>query len=181
MNIIAPIGKWLRREFVAAWPIFVFFLAGFLLLLLIIKLALAKFSVEMTALPKAIVGALFAAKAVLILDDTPLTRKLEHRRRIVAVAVKTLLYGAITLLLAYVEKVLEALHHVHKFEAATLFVIDQTGMYKLLAWALGISVLYAIYFAMFEISQRIGSGELWKLFFESPRPADDPLRNRALP
>ena len=68
-RIFASVGEFLRREFVAAWPVFLFFLVGFLLLLLLIKLALANFSIEVTALPKAVVGALFAAKAALILDE----------------------------------------------------------------------------------------------------------------
>src|SRR5450755_1082906 len=69
-RIVAAIGRFLRREFIAAWPVFLFFLIGFLLLLAIIKLALANFSIEITALSKAVVGALLAAKASLILDET---------------------------------------------------------------------------------------------------------------
>ena len=75
LRIFASIGKFLRREFAAAFPVFLFFVVGFLLLLLLIKLALANFSIEMTALSKAVIGALFAAKAVLILDETPLAHR----------------------------------------------------------------------------------------------------------
>src|SRR5882724_6408871 len=95
---IAATGKWLHREFVAARPVFIFFLVAFLLQLLIIRLAVAQFSVPVTALSKALVGALLAAKAVLILDETPLARKLERYRRIIAVAMKTLMYGLGTLM-----------------------------------------------------------------------------------
>ena len=56
-------------------------LVGFLILLAIIKLALANFSIEVTALSKAVVGALLAAKASLILDETSLARRLERSRR----------------------------------------------------------------------------------------------------
>jgi hypothetical protein len=48
--MFASTGKFIHREFVAAWPVFLFFLIGFLLLLLLIKLALANFSIEMPAL-----------------------------------------------------------------------------------------------------------------------------------
>jgi len=65
---VVATGRWLHREFVAARPVFIFFLVAFLLQLLIIKLAVAQFSVPVTALSKAFVGALLAAKAVLILD-----------------------------------------------------------------------------------------------------------------
>ncbi len=81
---LAAAGKWLHREFAAGWPVFLFFLTAFLLQLLIIKLAIAQFSIPLAAFSKAVVGALLAAKAVLILDETPLARKLERSRRIVA-------------------------------------------------------------------------------------------------
>ena len=172
LRIFASVGKWLQREFVAAWPVFLFFLVGFLLLLSIIELSLATFSIETTAMSQAVIGALVAAKAALILDETPLARRLEHYRRIVAVAVKTFFYGAITLFLGYVERILDALHKVHHFKTAVRYVIAQASMYRLLAWALGISLIFAIYFALFEINQRMGAGALWTLFFDSPKPAD---------
>jgi hypothetical protein len=163
------VGKWLYREFIAAWPVFLFFLVGFLLLLMIVKLALANFSIEVTALSKAVVGALFAAKAVLILDGTPLARHLERYRRIIAVAIKTFLYAAITLLLGYLERVLEARHRMHNLDAAAQYVFDQSSMYRFLAWVLGITLVFALYFAFFEINERLGEGELRKLFFGSPK------------
>jgi hypothetical protein len=169
---IARAGGFLRKEFVAAWPVFLFFLAGFLLLLSLIKLALAEFSIEMTALSNAVVGALLAAKAALVLDETPLARSLEHYPRIVAVAVKTFLYGAAGLLLGYLERFLEALHKLRNVSAALRYVIEHANHYRLLAWALGISIVFALYFAFFEISQRLGEGALRNLFFETPRITD---------
>ena len=152
----------------AAWPVFLFFVDGFLLLLLIIKLALANFSIEMTALSKAAVGALVAAKAVLILDETSLARRLRQIRRIIAVAVKTFLYCSITLLLGYMERFVEALRRKNDFDGEIRYLIDQASWYRLLGWALGISLVFAIHFALFEIDKRMGKGELWRLFFDSP-------------
>jgi len=63
LRIFASVGKFLRHEFVAAWPVFLFFVVGFLVLLLLMKLALANRSIEMTALSKAVIAALLAAKA----------------------------------------------------------------------------------------------------------------------
>jgi hypothetical protein len=169
---IAAVGRWLYRELVAAWPVFVFFMIGFLLLLSIIKLTLATFSIEVTAFSKAVVGALFAAKAVLILDEKPIARYLEQYRRIVAVAVKTLIYGCITLLLGFLERTLEALHREHTLRAAGLYVIDHSSMYRLFAWSLGISLVFAHYFALSEINRCMGEQALWKLFFELPKSGD---------
>jgi hypothetical protein len=123
-----------------------------------------------------VVGALFAAKAALILDETPLSHRLQRNRRIVAVATKTLLYGAITLLLGYLERILEALHREHGLGAAFRYVIAHASVYRLLAWALGISLVFAIYFAFFEIDKRMGQGELRRLFFGSPEPMGNQSR-----
>src|SRR5208282_3279787 len=101
---IAGVGRFLHREFVATLPVFLFFLAGFLILISLIKLALAQFSGETMSLSNAVVGALIAAKAALVLDETPLARSLDHYRRIVAVAVKVLFYKAASLLLLSVER-----------------------------------------------------------------------------
>jgi hypothetical protein len=155
----------LRREFAAAWPVFLFFLTGFLLLLLLVKLALAEFSVEITALSTALVGALLAAKAALVLDETPVARALEKDRRIIAVAVKTLLYGLAFLLLGYLERVLEALHKTHNFTGALEYVVDHANHDRMLGWALGVSIVFALYFSFAEISRHMGKGALASLFF----------------
>jgi hypothetical protein len=169
---IAEVGRFLRKELITAWPVFVFFLSGFLLLILLLKLALAGFSIEITVISNAVVGALIAAKSALVLDETSLARKLEHYRRIVAVAVKTFFYGVATLLLGYLERSLEALRKVHGFGVAIQYVINHANHYRLLAWALGISIVFALYFSFSEISQRMEEGELWRLFFDSPRIAN---------
>ena len=163
---IVTTGKWLHREFLAARPVFIFFLVAFLLQAMIIKLAVAQFSIPITAFSKAVVGALLAAKAVLIIDQTRIGRKLEHTRRIIAVAVKTVLYGFGTLLLGYLERFVEALHRNGSFDRAVRDMIEQANMYRSLAWVLGITVIFAIYFGFDEINDYMGKGGLWSLFFE---------------
>jgi hypothetical protein len=165
---ITATGKWLHREFVAARPVFIFFLVAFLLQFLIIKLAVAQFSVPISAFSKAVVGALFAAKAVLILDETRIGRSLERYRKIVAVTVKTLLYGFGTLLLGYLERFLEALYRSGSFDAAIRQMVDESNLYRFMAWVLGVTLIFAIYFVWSEINQRMGEGAVWSLFFDKP-------------
>jgi hypothetical protein len=167
----AGAGRWLRKEFVAILPVFLFFLVGFLLLITLIKLTLAQFSVEITVLSNAVIGALLAAKAALVLDETPLARSLEHTPRIIAVAVKVFFYGVASLLLLSVERVLEALPKSHNFDAALRYAFEHATRYRALSWALGISIVFALYFAFLEINERMGAGGLWRLFFESPKTA----------
>jgi hypothetical protein len=132
-------------------------------------LAVAQFSIPITAFSKAVVGALLAAKAVLILDETRIGRSLEHSRRVVAVAVKTVLYGFGTLLLGYLERFLEALHRRDaSFDGAVRDMIDQANVYRFFAWVLGVTLIFAIYFVFSEINEHMGKGALWSLFFERP-------------
>lgn len=77
--------KWLRAEVRATRPIFLFFLSGFLLVLLIIKLALAQYSISVNALSRALLGAVLAAKVVLIFEHTPIARPFSRLPRIVAI------------------------------------------------------------------------------------------------
>jgi hypothetical protein len=165
----AGAGRWLRKEFVAIWPVFLFFLVGFLLLISLIKLALAQFSVEITVLSNAVVGALLAAKAALVLDETPLACSLEYSRRIVAVAVKTFFYGVASLLLLSVERYLEALYKVHNFDAAFRYALEHATRYRMLVWALGISIVFALYFAFVEISERMGGRGAVETVFRIPQ------------
>jgi hypothetical protein len=176
LNIAASTGRWLHREMTTARPVFIFFAIGFLVELMLIKLALAQFSVPLAALSKALVGALFAAKAVVILDETSLARRLESYRRIFAIAVKTLLYGGCAMLLVFIERYLEATHHVG-LDGAWSVVTAQATIYRMMAWVLGISVVFAIYFACFEINRTMGEGALRSLFFEAPRDSE-PFANR---
>ena len=163
---VVTTGKWLHREFLAARPVFLFFLVAFLLQAMIIKLAVAQFSIPISAFSKAVVGALLAAKAVLIIDETRIGKSLEHYRRIVAIAVKTILYGFGTLLLGYLERFLEALHRDASFDGAVRDMIDQANVYRSFAWVLGVAVIFAIYFGFDEINDYMGKGGLWSLFFE---------------
>jgi len=53
---VVAVGRWARKEFNALWPVFVFFLVGFLLLILLLKAALAEFSIEVRVISNAVIG-----------------------------------------------------------------------------------------------------------------------------
>ena len=99
---------------------------------------------------------------------TPLGRMLEHYRKIVAVTVKTILYGFGTLLLGYLERFLEALYRSGSFDGAVQQMIEQSNMYRFMEWVLGVTLIFAIYFVWSEINQRMGEGAVWALFFDKP-------------
>ena len=165
-------GRFLRKEVSAALPVFLFFLIGFLLLISLLQLAEAQFSVKIAVLSRALVGALIAAKAALLLDETPLARSLENQRRIVAVVVKTSVYVPVGVLMGYLERFLEVRHKVHGFENIMHYTVYHQADIGLFARVLGTAIVFALYFSFAEISRCMGEGALWKLFFDSPGYAE---------
>src|SRR5260221_9823255 len=126
---------WVRAEFRASRSVFLFFLTGFLLVLLIVKLALADYSIEVSTVSRALVGALVAAKVVLILDRTATSRKLASYPHIVRVLLRTMIYGTGVVILGYAERVLDTLRGVGSLNLAVAEVIDHTSAHRLLAVA----------------------------------------------
>lgn len=169
---LRAIWSWLRREFKAARLPFLFFLGGFLLVLLIVKLTLAQYSIETSALGRAIVGALIAAKVVLIFDETPLGRLFAAMPRIVTVIYKTLVYGLGVIVLGYLERTIDAWRKMGSFGSAIRFVAEEMGVHRLLAIALGVSLVFAVYFTLDEISAYMGKDALRDLFLKQPQPND---------
>ena len=96
-------------------------------------------------------------------------------RRIVEIAAKVLFYGITCLLLLYAERVLEARHKLHNWGAAFPYAYEQLS-HSILTWSLGISIVFALYFVFAEINERMGEGELWRLFFESRADGTDSRR-----
>ncbi|MGH7933768.1 MAG: hypothetical protein ACREQN_11470 [Candidatus Binataceae bacterium] len=162
---------WLRTEFRAARPVFLFFLIGFLLILLIVKLALARYSIEVGTLSRALVGALVAAKVTLLLDETPLAHSLKRYPRIFGITLQTMVYGLAVILLGIVEKTVEAYRHLGTFGAAWQDVGHRMEIHQLLAIALGTSLIFAAYFVLSEVSRNMGEGALWAMLFEFPAEA----------
>jgi hypothetical protein len=86
--------------------------------------------------------------------------------------VKTFCYGVAFLLVGCLERLLEALGKVHSFAGAVAYMISHGDYHRLLAWALGVGIVFGLYFALVEINLRMGKGELGRLFFNSPQTID---------
>ncbi len=103
---------WLAREFWEAVPIACFFfVVGFVIVLMIVKLSLAQYSIQIPASSRALIGALIAAKVVLVLDNTRLARSFRRHPRIVPVLAKTAVYAVCVILLRILELALDSVRH----------------------------------------------------------------------
>ncbi|HUA35358.1 MAG TPA: hypothetical protein VMA09_17240 [Candidatus Binataceae bacterium] len=146
-----------------ALPIASFFFIGFVIVLLIVKLMLEQYSIETVTLSRALVGALIAAKVVLILDKTPVARSFKSYPRIIPVTAKATVYALSFILVTRVERAFDSWRHGGIAQAQPAEI--QNNMYRVLAVALAVGIVFAIYFALDEISSHVGKGVLWKLFF----------------
>lgn len=166
--------SWLGREANEAWPIASFFFIGFVIVLLIVKLMLEQYSIETVTLSRALIGALIAAKVVLILDKTPVARSFKSYPRIVPVIAKAAVYASSFIVVSFAERDFDAWRHRDMAHAHAQIhaVTIQGNMHRLLAVTIGVAIVFAVYFVLSEIGDHIGHGVLWNLFFKGAQPRE---------
>jgi hypothetical protein len=167
---LASAGHWLWEELLRILPITAFFLVGFLLVLLIVKLSLAQYSIEMSTLSRAVLGALIAAKVVLLLNRTPLARALERYPAAVPVVLRTVFYGTAVVILGMAERAIDERHDHGGVAGSISYVFTHTDLHRLMAIAMGVGLVFGVYFMLTEIAAFVGEGVLTGLFFKPRRP-----------
>jgi hypothetical protein len=171
---IMMVARWFNEELRHILPITLFFLIGFLLVLVIVKLSLAQFSIHVSTLSRAVLGAAIASKVVLLLKRTPLGRDLAGYPRAVPVLLHTIFYGLAVIVLGLTENVLRARHAHGGLLKAIAYVAAHTEIHRIGAVAVGVSLVFCVYFILDEISVFMGPGILGQLFFTA-RPIPRPL------
>jgi hypothetical protein len=171
---LAAARHWLWEELWRIIPIAGFFLVGFMLVLLIVKLTLAEYSIEISTASKAVLGALIAAKVVLILNRTPLSRSLASYPRILPVIARTIFYGVAFIFLALAERIIEQRHEHGGLAASAAYVAQHTDMHRLMALSVGVALVFCAYFILSDIGEYLGEGVLIKLFFKTGAPLRAP-------
>ena len=139
-----------------------FFLISFGLILLLMKLFLAEYSIKLYALSKIVIGSLTAAKVVIIMDKTPIVRKFRQYPRYVIVLYKTIIYTIAVFVLGILEKIL--IHHI-----AIETIIQGRNLNHFLAVNLCVAIVFCIYNILAKIDIYMGKGNLRELFFYRPK------------
>lgn len=153
-------------------PAFVFFLVGFMLVLLVIKLFLAQYSIGFSAFPEAVVGALFAAKAVIVLDHRDYAR-LRRFPRVYAVVSKTVIYVMVVLVFGVLERVFHAYRETGSLDAGVSFFFHRINRDRFLGTMLCVAIVFVAYFVIREIEREHGKGSMYHLFFRKPGLSPD--------
>ncbi len=149
-------------------PAALFFLIGFALILLMVKLFVAEYAIELRVLSNAILGALFAAKVSLILDQRDWARSHGYPRAVV-VAGKVVLYTVSVIILGITEHLIEGYRESGSLGGALALFDQRFDAGRFFAVVLCVAMLFAVFFVMQEVNRRMGAGQMYALFFERPR------------
>lgn len=161
-------GRWLGHELDEMAPAAIFFLVGFAVILLIIKLFVEQYSIELRVLSNAILGALFAAKVSLVLDQRDWRRSHRYPRALV-VAGKVVLYTVVVIILGLAEHLIEGFRHSGSLGGALALFDQRFNAGRFFAVVLCVAMLFAVFFVLQEIKRRIGADQMYTMFFERPR------------
>jgi hypothetical protein len=162
------VARWLGHELAAMAPAALFFLVGFALILLILKLFVAEYSIELRVISNAVVGALFAAKVSLLLDQRDWARAHRYPRAVV-VAGKIVLYTVTVIVLGIIEHLIEDYRASGSLSGALVMFQQHFNRARFFAVVLCVAMLFAVFFVMQEVNRKMGPGQMYALFFARPR------------
>jgi hypothetical protein len=168
---IGRIPRWIGNEVVSILPALLFFLFGFMLVLLVIKLFLAQYSIGFEAFPEAVLGALLAAKAVMILDHRDYAR-LRRFPRVYAVVGKTAIYVLVVFAFGIAERVIHGYRQTGSLRGGILFFLHRSNHDRFFGTMLCVAIVFAAYFVIREIERKHGKGSMYDLFFRKPPALD---------
>jgi len=167
------ITAWLLREGKALIAVFIYFLCCYGIIILLKKLILAHYNISYFGFGAAVLGAFISAKAVLVIESTPLAKVLISAKPYVKVIFDCLVYTSIAVSLLYLEKVVELAHKEGNLRLAFLSVGHEDDLSQFAATVILAGVAFFGY-AIFSVLRRhLGHGELYRLFFTAPKKKDD--------
>jgi len=165
--------KWIVKEGKLLALVFVYFLFYYAVFILLKKLILARYDISYFGLGGAVVGALISAKAVLVIENSPLSKVLETAAPALKVVYDCFLYTVLALLFLYIEKVIEFAHHQGSFRHAFSAVLDAGKFSQFCATVIWAALAFLGYAGFSAIGRHIGHGELLRLLF-TPRHKPNP-------
>lgn len=165
-------ARWASGEFIEILPAMLFFFIALMVILVILKLFIAQYSIEFYAFSKAAISALILGKAVLLMDWAESKRHASAYPRALVVAFKTVIYGSAVIVLGIGERIFDNYRKAGDFPDAVRIVIANANLDRFLGCVLLISLLVSAYLAIEEISRAMGKGALFSLFFRTPARTD---------
>ena len=155
---------WAKHEAKEVGLITLYFLFCFGVALLLKKLFLADYDIKVYVLSTLVVGALVVAKVVAVLDQTHAATRFDLTLPLGVVALyKTLVYTVATLVVLYLETVIDVYRESHSLRAAVLEIWAHRDWNHLLANVLCGGLAFAGYHLYAGLDRRLGKGTLRRL------------------
>lgn len=158
---------WLGKEFKKVGILALFFTICFVYIFVVMNLFLKTYSIDTYGISKVIVGSLFAAKAILILDKTPFINQFKQFPRYVHLFYKTLLYTTAVALMGILEGMIHGYGETHQWGDAFRIFLETKNLNSYIATNLCIGVVFFIYSIQTELEDKFGEGWMGKFFLTS--------------
>jgi hypothetical protein len=161
--------NWLAHELKEIFPVTLFFFIGFGLIMLIVKLVLEDFSVQVGILSRAMLFSLIVGKVVLVLENVRLDELFPNLPRSGVIAIKTAFYGIGAVIAGTIEKIFEYWRSSGGLGEAMRAAWMHSSGSRFSAIVLSMTLLFATYFTFLELDRAMGKGEIYSLLFKRPR------------
>ncbi len=168
------VGERVRQEIREIGLVTLYFLTCFLFFLTLKKLVLDEYDVEISVLGTAAIGAVVAAKVVILLGKTPLGNFFVSDRRVIHVLWRSIVYTAIVFVVTLAERVFDLYREKDTLAVALRETWSGETTDHFLAMNLAVAASLVAYNAFAEIDHQMGEGALRRLFLG--RRTDSPDR-----
>jgi hypothetical protein len=165
---------WLIKEGKTLLALFLYFLFCYGIFMLLKKLILAHYDISFFGYGAAIVGAFISAKAVIIIEKTPLSRVLGTAAPFLKIIYDCILYTVFALAFLYGEKVLELYFKEGNLRLAFVTARDENDLSRFCATVLWASLSFLGYAALSAFNRHLGDGELLRIIFTRPGNRNSP-------
>lgn len=162
----------LKTEIKALVIVMAYFLVGFGIIMLVLKLLLADFQIHVVLAGKAVFGALIAAKVVLIMDHLPFMKHSTERPGWITILRTSGFYLAGTLVIVFAERLIEAWLDTGTFGSALEHVLSTAELTRAIAIAIMVSVLFFGYSCYDVLVRSVGRDRLHTAFFGAGAPEE---------
>jgi hypothetical protein len=159
----------LKRELKKIGSLSLFFFIGYGYILILMKLFLKEFAVDVSIFTKVLVYALISAKSVAIMDMTPWMNRFAESPRYLQVLYKTTIYTFAVFVLSLLENLFHAYHETKALGSALVLFVETRSFDRFLAILLCVSIIFLIHNIFQELDQYLGKGNLSKFFFQPPQ------------
>jgi hypothetical protein len=159
------VGERIRREVREIAFVTLYFLSCFLFFLLLKKLFLEEYHLEITIFHTALIGALVVAKVVVLLEKTSFGSRFRSASPFAHVLWRSLCYTAIVFVVTLAERLFHLYREHSELSRALSELWAARDLHHFIALNLCVGVSFLIYNCFSEIDHHLGEGGLRRLFF----------------